>query len=350
MSINNSVCKVLETYATPREMLSVKLDANENPHDCFEIFSGEFIREIQKVSINRYPCTDSDELRELLAENFKVDKDNIICGNGSDELIQMIVNAFIKQNDNVVIHTPTFSMYKVFTSIAGGCTIEVPPNENFVVNEDDIIESSQKAKAKVIFLCNPNNPTGFSFSREAIVKIIESTDAYVVVDEAYYEFLDETVIDLIRFYDRLIVLRTMSKAQALAGARIGYAIGCKKTMEAVYKVKTPYNLNIFSQLIGKLYLKNSTMIKENIEKIKLQRSFLEDQLKKFTNIKVYNSKGNFILIKTKRCNELLERFKKAGISLRNYEDTPLLKDCIRISIGTEVENRKILELLRKVVG
>ena len=350
MSIDNTGYKVLETYTTPREILSLKLDANENPHDCFELFLGEFINEIKKTSVNRYPCTDSDELRDLLAENFNVNNQNIICGNGSDELIQLVVNTFVKQNDNVVIHTPTFSMYKIFTSIAGGCTIEVPPDENFVVNEEDIIEASQKTNAKIIFLCNPNNPTGFSFSREAIIKIVESTDAYVVVDEAYFEFLDETVVDLIDSYERLIVLRTMSKGQALAGARIGYAIGCKKTMEALYRVKTPYNLNIFSQLIGKLYLKNSTLINENIKRIKIQRSFLEKELKNFTNIKVYQSKGNFILIKTKRCNELLEHFKKAGISLRNYEDTPLLKDCIRISIGTEFENRKVLELLRKVVG
>ncbi len=341
--------KTMEKYITPKNNMSIKLDANENPYNILEDFLDEFTTELKTLSVNRYPCTDSDELRMLLSEKLDLKPQNIMCGNGSDELIQIIINRYLGKDGNVVIHIPTFTMYKVFTEIAGGTTVEVPPESDFTVDSKKIIQEANRSNANIIFLCNPNNPTGFAFPRKDIIEIIENTNAYVVVDEAYYEFLDETVIDLINTYEKLIVLRTMSKAMALAGARIGYAISSEKTMKELYMVKSPYNLNVFSQILGKLYLKNSQAVKSNIDKIKEQRSYLEEKLEKINGLQVYNSKGNYILFKSNKSDEILERSKSMGISLRDFQNTPFLENCIRISIGTDTENQKILELLRKVV-
>ena len=342
--------RVLETYQVSKDNRSIILDANENPHNIFEFFLEEFIHEIRMFPANRYPNTDSEELREHIAKYTDSKKENIICGNGSDEIIQMVINTFIEKGDSVVIHTPTFSMYKVFTSIAGGAIVEVLSDEAFRIHPEEIISASNKADAKLIFLCNPNNPTGFSLSRENIIMILENTKATVVVDEAYYEFLDETVVDLTFQYERLIVLRTMSKAFALAGARVGYGVACKETMEMIYKVKPPYNLNSFSQLIGRLYLKNMPLVKESILKIKQQRESLLNALSKINELQVFPSAANFVLIRSKKTPEILQAANGAGISLRNYGSDPVLGDCLRITVGTEIENRKLINVIEKVVG
>lgn len=340
----------LRAYQAPKDYLPVRLDSNESPVNLFELVQEEFIRELKQLTANRYPDSDSTDLREMLSGYTKSEKENILCGNGSDEIIQIIINSFIGKGDRVVIHTPTFSMYKVFANIAGAKVIEVPSSDNFQVNCDDIIIAANKEKAKLIILCNPNNPTGYAIPREDIKNIIEKTDAIVVVDEAYFEFLEETVVDLINTYERLIVLRTMSKAFSLAGARIGYALASRTTIDILNRVKPPYNLNIFSQLIGKLYLKNLDLVTESIMIIKTQRKKLYDELLKFKTLQPFPSSANFILVKSDKSLEIMNTSLEEGISLRDYEKTdPLLQNCLRVTVGTEAENEKLINVFRKVV-
>lgn len=349
MNLVKESIRSLKSYQVPKEYIKTKLDANENPYNLLEVLKDQWIGEIENLDMNRYPDTDSDELRNIIAQGLGLEKENIICGNGSDEIIQILINTFVDKGEYVITHSPTFSMYKILTTIAGGKTIEVPSNESFQINVDGMIKEAKEKEAKLIFLCNPNNPTGTVISRESIERIIVETEAIIVVDEAYYEFLDETVIELVNTYDRLIVLRTLSKAFALAGARVGYGAAGKKMMELLYRVKAPYNLNTFSQEIGKLFLKNIDLVKESIRKIKEEREYLKNKLNGINNIQVFPSGGNFILIKTQKSEELLNNCKEQGIAIRVFGNDGALKNCIRITVGTREENDKLLSLIEKVV-
>lgn len=338
----------LKSYVVPKEDIYIKLDANENPYNLLNDLKEEWIEKVKDIDINRYPDTDSDDLRISLSQYVGLKKENIICGNGSDEIIQLIIHTFVDKDEYVITHSPTFSMYKILTTIGGGKIIEVPSDEKFKVDVEKIIEEANSNRAKLIFLCNPNNPTGTIIPREDIENIINKTKSIVVVDEAYYEFLGESVVDLVSSCDRLIVLRTLSKAFALAGARVGYGVAHEKIMDLLYRVKSPYNLNGFSQAIGKLFIENIKLINQSIETIKEERNHFINELRNMKNVIVYPSGANFILIKTEKSEELLKVCKSNKISIRAFKED-LLRNCIRITVGTKEENEELLKLLRKVV-
>lgn len=340
--------KTLKPYTVSDDIPTIKLDANENPFNILEELKEGFIDSLANLSINRYPETNSTSLAKKLSVYAEVQPENLICGNGSDEIIQVIISTFIDKDDYVITHSPTFSMYKIFTQIAGGKVIESISDENFNIDLDEIIRLSNENKAKVIFLCNPNNPTGTITKREEIIKILDNTSSIVVVDEAYYEFLGETVSDKVKDYERLIVLRTLSKGFALAGARIGYGIASKKMIDLLLKVKAPYNLNVLSHLMGILFLENSDIVLKKVEDIKEERNYLAAELKKFKNIRVYDSGSNFILINSTYSNKIIKACSEEKVALRDYSDS-LLKDCIRITVGTRGENKKLINILNKVV-
>lgn len=340
---------LLKPYVIAKESMHTKLDANENPFNLFDKIREKFIDEIMDLELNRYPDTDSNELRGLLAKSIGAKKENILCGNGSDEIIQIIINTFVDKEEYVITHNPTFSMYKIFTMIAGGVALEVPCKNAFYIDVDQIIQEANGRKAKVIFLCNPNNPTGILIPRKDIEKIINNTKAIVVVDEAYYEFLDETVIDLVNQCERLIVLRTLSKAYALAGARIGYAVAHEKTMELLYRVKPPYNVNVFSQTIGKLFLQQRQLINDHVQRIKKERDYLVEIFSKIEGIEIFPTSSNFILIKSLEAKKIMEACKENGIAIRGFAKEGLLQDCIRITVGTREENNRLVHLMEKVV-
>ncbi|HHY90038.1 MAG TPA: histidinol-phosphate transaminase [Clostridiales bacterium] len=339
----------LHPYSVQKERIRIKLDANENPYNLFQEIQEDFIEGIKRCDINRYPDTNSDELRLKIAAHIGVKEENVICGNGSDEIIQMIIYAFVDKGEYVITHRPTFSMYQSFANIVGGKVVEIPCDQNFCISEEEIIKEANEKKAKIIFLCNPNNPTGTVFSKESIRNILQNTESIVVVDEAYYEFFGETVVDWIHDYEQLIVLRTLSKAFALAGARIGYGIAGTSIMDILYRVKPPYNLNVFSQIIGALYLEKSDLIQKSVEKIKKEREYLSEKLREIEHIEVFPSAGNFILIRTPFFSEIMDACKKEGISLRSFPNEALLQNCIRISIGERKENDLLFNTIQEVV-
>lgn len=333
-------------YVVDKEPVNIILNANESPYNLFQSLKEPFMKRLEDTNLNRYPNTDSDDLREILGKYLGVQKENILCGNGSDEIIQIIINTFVNKEDAVIIPIPTFSMYGNFTSIVGGKVIEVPSNEDFQINVEEIIAQANENAAKLIFLCNPNNPTGTFIPRESILRIVEETPSMIILDEAYGDFCKEKNLDIIE-NPRVIVLRTFSKAFSLAGARLGYGIAHKDTMNILYRVKSPYNLNIFSQLIGEVILENIELVETTIDKIIQERDRVFQELKGIDTIKVYPSNTNFILIKSKKAQDIATRCKQEGIAIRDYNG-PLLKDYIRLSIGTPQENNKVLDVIKGV--
>lgn len=338
----------LEAYRAVNEFYDIKLDANENPNDLFENFYKEFIYEINKININRYPDPLSYNLRKKLSDYTGINAENIICGNGSDEIISIILNTFIDKGDNILIHVPTFPMYKITASILGANVIEVKTDENFNVNIDELIKKAKENFVKIIFICNPNNPTGNIIRKEEILRVLNETESIVVVDEAYFEFFGETVIDSI-YNKRLIVIRTLSKAFALAGARVGYAIASKETIDVLNKVKPPYNLNTFSQVAGIIMLNNYDKVKNSIEEIKTEKEYLLNELRSLEGLKVFNGCGNFILIKLKKFNNAVKLLKEYKIGVKSY-DRGDLKECIRVTIGTRYENNKFIDVVKRVIN
>lgn len=342
--------KDLSPYVVLESNCTVKLDANENSENLFKACFNDFVKKISEGTLNRYPDPSSTILRGKVAKYVGEGAcaDNIICGNGSDELISCIISTFVGSNDVFITHSPTFSMYKISNQILGGEFLEVPSDENFNVNTDEIIKLANEKNAKLIMLCNPNNPTGTIIPREDIEKVINSTNSIVVVDEAYYEFLEESVVDLAKENNRVIVLRTLSKGFALAGARCGYLVANTKTVEAILKVKPPYNLNTLTQYAGECILDNYDKVKASIERIKVQRDVTVSSLKKIKNLKVYETGANFILIKTEKSSELVKAFEKESILVRSFSGGAL-ENCIRFSMGFENENKRIVEIISEVL-
>ncbi|MCT4563245.1 MAG: histidinol-phosphate transaminase [Maledivibacter sp.] len=338
----------IRAYEVIEEEYDIKVDANESPYNILNELAPIILKDIVSKELNRYPDSEAVQLKKKIADYTGINTENIMCGNGSDELLKVIIDCFVDKGDVVVTHSPSFVMYRLITEIAGGKFIELSGDESFSIDIDRIISTANENDAKLIFLCNPNNPTGTLIPRDEIIRVLENTSSIVVVDEAYYEFYGETIIDRIYDYKRLIVLRTLSKAFGLAALRIGYGVSAKETMDILNRVKPPYNLNSISQYIGEIVLDNIDIVHKNIETIKKDRDKLFVELESMKDIKAIPSGSNFILIKTSRYEDLMKKFKEDKIKIKGFGTKGVLQNCIRITIGTKEENDRILKLLKEV--
>lgn len=249
--------KELKSYEVVDKDYKVKLDANEG----IDWIDG----------LNRYPLDRSDKLREKLAGKLGKDSDEIVLGNGSSELIELMMKAYLEAGETVVSFSPTFSMYKIFTIIHKGKYLDYPLDNMETLNVEGFIEFIKQNKAKLVIISNPNNPTGSLIPKQDVFKIVKSADAMVILDEAYIEFTDYPEGDDAREFDNLVVLRTFSKAMGLAGIRLGYMIANKETISCINRVRSPYNVNSLTQEMGLKALKNDSMTSENIKIIKRTR-------------------------------------------------------------------------------
>ncbi|WP_099202992.1 histidinol-phosphate transaminase [Miniphocaeibacter massiliensis] len=322
------------------------VNANESP---FNIGEDEVLRNIindvvKNFNFNKYPDPNANELREELAKFVNRNKENIICGNGGDEVISLAIMTFVEPNDTVVVHSPSFEMYQVTSTINYGKIIKVPDLKGYVINTKAIIEESNKNNAKILFLCTPNNPTGYLMSREEINEIIDNTQSIIVLDEAYIEFSDLEEYDYTN-NDRVIIIRTLSKLFGLAGLRIGYGIGSKKMIDCLNKVKPPYNVNGLTQAIATNVLRNKELILNRINFFKNERDRLIIELRKYNYLEVYNSSTNFVLIKTDSIyrDSIIKNLEKNSILAKVYNNKPELENCIRVSISNREVNDLIIE-------
>ncbi len=340
--------KNLTSYTVEPSLNMVKLDANENNNTAY-LLNEKFAEAVSELKINEYPDSDCTELRTILGEELKTDIGQIMIGSGSDQLISIIMSAFVGDGDKMLTHVPTFGMYKIVAQIAGGTIIEVPLNKDFSFNLDSFLEAVEREKPKIIFLTNPNNPTGNIMLRDEIVEIIEQSNGIVVVDEAYYEFYGESVIDLVDEYENLIVLRTLSKAYGLAGARVGYGVASKQLMDILYKVKPPYNVAGPSQLAAKICLMNKDIMKKSVKEIIEERRKMINSLEEIPNIRIFETYANFVLCKLDNAKDVYDYLLDNNVLVRYFGDGGPLADCLRISIGTEEENKLVLGLLKKAL-
>ncbi len=340
------------SYDANQVACRVKLDANESPYDIPDIVKDEILSNLKdKWGYNLYPDSDSTLLRTVIAESIGTGKDNILVGNGSDQLIQIIINCVVGVGDRVVCPAPSFSMYKISAAIAGAQPVEVPLDNTFQYDLNKYVDALDKYKPRVAFICTPNNPTGCALSKDQVISVAQAfPDTAIVVDEAYCEFNGVTVVDKVEKYDNLIVLRTLSKAYGLAGLRVGYSVACEDLTRQLHKVKPPYNLNTFSQQAAVAILKNLNIIKEGINTIVAERDRVFAALKNMKGIKPYPSSANFILIKCDNGRIVYQKLLEDGILVRSFGSKGVLDNCIRVSIGTPAQNDLFLSSLKAITG
>ena len=332
----------------------IRLNSNESPvelnKDNFNLW--EF--SLKNIELNRYPDSNSENLREAYSKYAKVKKENIIAGNGSDEILNLVISKVISKGDKILTLSTDFVMYDFYTNINEGEVIKYKFNLDKGLNVDDFIKLGIENNVKLVLFSNPNNPTGYGFAIKDIRKILSAfKDRVVLVDEAYYEFYGESAISLINEYKHLLITRTLSKAWGLAALRVGFLIGNEESIAELIQYKTPYNINSLSQKIAVNYLNNSEGLLNNIEVIISERERLYKELKEVERevfnkyeefkFKIYSSKGNFIYGKTDYKDKLSKELEKEDIKIRYFED-----DSFRITIGLKEDNSKLLEIIKQV--
>jgi histidinol-phosphate aminotransferase len=324
----------------------IKLDANENPYGCSPVVRKK-MAEYPYYYI--YPDSNQTELRESLSRYVGLGTEYLVAGNGSDELIDLLLRILLAPGDEAIINVPTFDMYRFCTEVCRGKVVAVLRRKDFTVDVP-AIKAAVTDRTRIIFVTSPNNPTGTVIPEKDILELLK-TGLPVVVDEAYYEFYGLTVAPLVPRYRNLIVLRTFSKWAGIAGLRVGYGVFTPDLSDVLIKVKPPYNINLAAQVAVKESIKESQYLLGTVKKMIEERARLFAKLQTLDFLKPVPSHANFILCEVVRGNAktIQDDLEKRGILIRYY-NTPLLSNYIRISAGKPEQTDKIIAALQEVGG
>jgi len=313
----------------------IYLDANESPFEN---------------GINRYPNNKHNDLKTVVSKIKNIEKDQVVFGNGTDEILDLIVRVFCNPNeDKIITLPPTYGMYDVIAKTNSVENIEIPLKNNFSIDKNKIL-SLNSVKTKVLFLCSPNNPTGNSFDINDLNDLIKDFKGIVVVDEAYINFSSQkSLISLIDKHDNLIITQTMSKAYGMAGIRLGMGFSNKNIISYINKIKPPYNVNTLTENKVLKELSKTDEFKNNISLILNQRKVLISSLEKLDFVqKTYKSDANFLLVKVDNADLRYNQLLKKGIVVRNRSNQFLCQNCLRITIGTREENKILIKTLNEL--
>lgn len=333
--------KALKPYSSARDEFQgatddmVFLDANENPFEN---------------GVNRYPDPQQRDVKVLLSKAKAIPQENILLGNGSDEVLDLIFRVFCEPNqDNIITLPPTYGMYSVLANINAIDIVSVQLDANFQPKVNEILAAAN-SKSKLLFLCSPNNPSGNSFEAKSIERLIKSFNGIVVIDEAYIDFSNqESWINKLNEFPNLIVTQTLSKAYGMAGIRLGVCYASSYIISMLNRIKPPYNVNELTQQKAILQLKQEDLVQKQILDILKERELLVSELSKISFVsKIYPSDANFVLAQvdnaTERYNELIEK----GIVIRNRTTQPGCENCLRFTVGTANENKILIHTLKSI--
>jgi len=333
--------KSLEAYSSARDEFKamssefVFIDANENPFD---------------TGLNRYPDPQQTLVKEALSKLKGISEEQILLGNGSDEVLDLIFRVFCEPRvDNVIVLPPTYGMYEVLANTNAIELVKIPLVENFQPNVKEIIKG-QDAKTKLLFLCSPNNPTANSFDANKIETLIKEFNGIVVIDEAYIDFsIEDSWLCRLDEFPNLIVTQTLSKAYGLASIRLGICYASKEIISILNKIKPPYNVNQLTQDVALQSLFNQEKVKNEIAIIISERNQLIRDLQNVEIVeKVYSSDANFLLVQVDDANLRYKQLVKLGIIVRNRASQILCDNCLRFTVGTPDENKKLINTLKLV--
>lgn len=324
----------------------IRLDANENPFPWPVGMRKNLFSE--KLLFNRYPDGMAQDLKKAIAAYTNVPAEGILVGNGSDELIQLILLTFGGSGKSVIIHPPTFGMYQISAHLTATTVVGVPLLNGLELDTERMLKAALTPEAHVVIICNPNNPTGSLFSRAEILQLVRESGKIVVVDEAYAEFSEESLIPELENHPNLVILRTFSKSFGMAGLRLGYLLGQPETIALINRVRSPFNVNLFSQSAGILALSYLNEYQVQIRCIKDEIQKLYKGLTQVPDVVVYPTKANFILFKSSDPDRWAAELFKRGFLVRNMGELPVLGKCLRISAGLPEENEGFLRVIREI--
>jgi len=328
----------------------VKLDLNENLVVDRKFIRKLFIKAFEDIDVRLYSPPHGVEAAKAISRFLELDESEVYVGNGGDDVLDAIMKTFMERGDEIVVVEPTFYMFDYFTQVYGLRKVEAQLRQDFSLDVDEVLRKCGE-KTKLIVVCSPNNPTGKQFEKSDVRRILEGFNGLVIVDEAYVEFGKYTVSRWIREFSNLIVLRTFSKAFSLAGIRVGYFLSNRKVVDYTKRVTPPHNVNFLAQRMVALALKNWSYFKRKIDYVKKERDSLFKELSRLSHVAPYPSDGNFILFRINKPNvsssTIKSKLKEYGVLVKDKGDTPLLSNCLRVTIGTHKMNSSFLSALKK---
>ena len=342
-----------KAYHVPSAEGLIKLDAMENPYSWPEELKIAWSRYIQQADINRYPDASVSVLRTKLACKLNLpDNIEMLFGNGSDELIQIILLALNKSSNVVMAPEPTFVMYRLLSSMLDLEFVGVPLNDDFSIDLAKMLASIENTQPSVIFIAWPNNPTGNVFEQKSLQAVIEAAPGIVVIDEAYHVFAQKTMMSSLQQFSNVLLMRTFSKL-GLAGLRLGMLFGAPEWISELDKLRLPYNIGTLNQFSAEFIIDNIDILEQQASQIRNDRESLLGQLERINAVKAWPSDANFILFRTleKNANDIHQQLLQQNILIKNLNGThPLLENCLRVTVGTAEENTAFISCLKSIIN
>jgi histidinol-phosphate aminotransferase len=341
----------LKAYHVPEAAGMVKLDAMENPYRLPADAQAEIAALVAGAALNRYPDPDAARLKARLREALAIPPGmDLLLGNGSDEIIQMLTMAAARPGAVVLGLEPSFVMFRMIATFCGVRFAGVPLESGFRLDADRMLAAIAEHRPALVFIAYPNNPTGNLFDEAAIIRIIEAAPGMVVVDEAYHAFAGKTFMPRLADHPNLLVMRTLSKS-GLAGLRLGLIAGAGAWLGHVDKVRLPYNVNVLTQLVAEKVLQHQDLLAQQAAAIKAERTRLFEGLKRIPGVQPFPSDANFILFKTGKAEQVFNGLRQRGVLIKNLHGShPSLADCLRVTVGTPEEDARFLDVLKETVN
>lgn len=328
----------------------IKLDAMENPYDLPAELREKIAQTVANAEINRYPDAAAHKLKERIkaVSGLPAEMD-VLLGNGSDEIIQLLAMACAKPGATLLSVEPSFVMYKMISAFTGMNYVGVPLTEDFSLDLPAMLEAIKRHQPALIFLAYPNNPTGNLFDAAAIAEIIAAAPGLVVVDEAYYAFASDSFLPQLGRYPNLLVMRTFSKL-GMAGLRLGFLAGSQSWLMQLEKLRLPYNVGVLPQVVAEVMLQHHEVLLQQAEQIKLDRTWLFERLVGTVDVHAYPSAANFILFQLPRAGKVFEGLKQRGVLIKKLDGShPALADCLRVTVGTAEQNEQFIRALQESI-
>ena len=341
--------KALKAYHVENVDCEIKLHANENSFPLPPEILKQFEDVFKSTELNRYPDPDCGSLKQTIAKRLNVAPENLAIGNGSDELIQILLQVFCDPGETVGFPDPTFAMYSIIAQGMGLKSQTHPLDDQWDFKAEPFLETLEASQARIAFLSYPNNPTGNCFSAAEVQKVIEKFSGIVVLDEAYHDFAGKSFLSELPKHNNLVILRSLSKI-GLAALRVGYAVADPLIIDQIDKVRLPYNSNTLSQKLTERLLNHFAPVQNQLNALLKERDSLIRELSKFKSITVFPSDANFVLFRVEQdAGALFKQLMENGILIRNLSNHPRLKNCLRVTIGTPEENKAFLEKMSHII-
>lgn len=353
MDVIKPSVRALHAYTLSPHQASVKLNQNENPWDAPARIKEEVLQRFAARSWSRYPDFVPTSLHERLAQFAEWKSDGILAGNGSNELIQAVLMVTMAAGKRVLISEPTFMLYRQVATVLGGDVESVLLTPDLKYDGEALLNAVEARQPDVTIICSPNNPTGCVIDEAALRSILRASLGLVVVDEAYHEFAEHSVVPLLQEHENLVVLRTFSKAMAFAALRVGYLLAAPNLVREIGKALLPYNLNAFSQIAAEVAMENyDRELRPLVKRIIAERDRVFGSLSGMDGLNPVPSQANFLIVKSGNMDpkRIFADLLKNDVLIRDVTGYPMLSEYFRFSVGTPEENDYLLKIIREICG